>query len=52
MSYHVNREAVSVEPLTEYVSFEVPDPKPACKMVDPGNVAELVDLLLNEAKVL
>jgi electron transfer flavoprotein beta subunit len=43
---------VSVEPLTEYESFELPEPKPPCRMVDAGNVAELVDLLQNEAKVL
>lgn len=42
---------VSVEPLTEFESFELPKPKPPCRMVDAGNVAELVDLLQNEAKV-
>ena len=44
--------ATDIEPLSDYVSFELPEPKPACKMVDAGNVAELVDLLQNEAKVL
>jgi electron transfer flavoprotein beta subunit len=43
---------VSVEPLTEYVSFELPKPKPPCRMVDADNVGELVELLQNEAKVL
>ena len=43
---------VSVEPLTEYVSFELPKPKPPCWMVDAANVGELVELLQNEAKVL
>ncbi len=37
---------------TKIGSFELPTPKPPCKMVDPGNVSELVDLLQNEAKVL
>jgi electron transfer flavoprotein beta subunit len=45
-------QAIEVEPLSDYVSFELPEPKPACKMVDAENVAELVDLLQNEAKVL
>ncbi len=44
--------AAEVEMLTNFVSFELPAPKPPCKMVDADNVAELVDLLQNEAKVL
>jgi len=42
----------AIEPLTEIVSFELPKPKPACKMIDPENVKELVNLLQNEAKVI
>ncbi len=42
----------AVENLSDFVSFELPQPKPPCKMVDAENVAELVDLLQNEAKVL
>ena len=33
-------------------SFEKPAEKSACKLVDAGNVGELVDLLHNEAKVI
>jgi electron transfer flavoprotein beta subunit len=44
--------AAEVENLTDFVQFELPAPKPPCKMVDAENVAELVDLLQNEAKVL
>jgi electron transfer flavoprotein beta subunit len=40
------------EALTEFVSYELPPPKAACKMVDAENVKELVDLLHNEAKVI
>ncbi|MBN2775816.1 MAG: electron transfer flavoprotein subunit beta/FixA family protein [Prolixibacteraceae bacterium] len=36
----------------EFKSFGLPQPKAPCKMVDPANVAELVSLLQNEAKVL
>ena len=43
---------VDVEALTEIVNFELPQPKPACKMIAPENVKELVDLLQNEAKVI
>jgi electron transfer flavoprotein beta subunit len=43
---------VEVEALTEIVNFEMPQPKPACKMIEPENVKELVDLLQNEAKVI
>ncbi len=44
--------AAEVESLTDFVEFELPAPKPPCKMVDADNVAELVNLLQNEAKVL
>jgi len=44
--------SAEVETLTDFVKFELPAPKPPCKMVDAENVAELVDLLQNEAKVL
>lgn len=44
--------ASDAETLTDFVQFELPHPKPPCKMVDAENVAELVDLLQNEAKVL
>ena len=37
---------------TRMVSFELPAPKPPCRMVDAGEVGELVRLLQNEAKVL
>jgi len=38
--------------LTDFVSYEMPPAKAACKMVDAENVKELVDLLHNEAKVI
>ena len=45
-------EPVAFEAKTNAVNFEKPAPKSACKMVDADNVAELVDLLHNEAKVI
>jgi len=44
--------AVEAEPLTSYQEFRRPEPKPPCRMIDPGNVRELVSLLQNEAKVI
>ena len=44
--------AAEIKALTEFVSYELPAAKAACKMVDAENVSELVDLLKNEAKVL
>lgn len=38
--------------MTSSLSFEKPAEKGACKLVDADNVAELVDLLQNEAKVI
>ncbi len=42
----------NVNALTEYANYELPLQKSACKMIDPENVKELVDLLHNEAKVI
>lgn len=41
-----------IEPLTEFVSYEMPAPKAACKMIEPENVNELVTLLRDEAKAI
>jgi len=45
-------DAVASENLTEIVSYSLPAEKGDCKYVDPENVAELVDLLHNEAKAI
>jgi len=45
-------EVEDVEALSTYEHYELPQPKPPCKMVDPENVKELVSLLQNEAKVI
>ncbi|MBT8270661.1 MAG: electron transfer flavoprotein subunit beta/FixA family protein [Flavobacteriaceae bacterium] len=37
---------------TEFVKFEKPAPKGAVKLVDEGNLDELIDLLHNEAKAI
>ena len=43
---------VECQPLTSFVSYELPNEKSACKMIDPENMDELVSLLHNEAKVI
>jgi electron transfer flavoprotein beta subunit len=45
-------EPVAVDPLTQIVEFEKPSTRAACKFVDADNPAQLLDLLLNEAKVI
>lgn len=45
-------EPVAAEPLVEFVNYEYPKPKAACRKIDPENVKELVQLLHNEAKVI
>jgi electron transfer flavoprotein beta subunit len=45
-------EPVSAEPLTQVISFEKPAPRSACKFVDAENPAQLIELLMNEAKVI
>ena len=37
---------------TEFVSYELPAPKSAVKLINPENMDELVELLHNEAKVI
>ncbi len=44
--------AAEVDSPSEFVSFEMPQPKPPVKMVDAENVGELFRLLHEEAKVL
>lgn len=45
-------EAASTDDATEIVKFELPAEKGECKMIDPENAGELLELLRNEAKVL
>jgi electron transfer flavoprotein beta subunit len=45
-------EPVSVEPLTEIVSFELPAAKKGVKMIPAENAEELIRLLHEEAKVI
>ena len=45
-------EPEAIDTLTSFVSYELPPAKSACKMIDPENMDELVELLHNEAKVI
>ena len=45
-------EASQVDALTEFIGFDLPEPKAACKMVDEDNVKELINLLHTQAKVI
>lgn len=45
-------EAVAIEALTSIMSYELPPAKAGVKLVSPDNVAELVRLLQEEAKVI
>jgi len=44
--------AADCQPLVSFESYELPPAKSECKYVDADNVAELVNLLHNEAKVI
>ncbi len=44
--------AVEVAEVPQYQSFELPQAKGECKMIDAENIDELVNLLKNEAKVI
>ncbi len=45
-------EPIDQNNMTEVVKHYMPEAKPACKMVDPENVEELVRLLHEEAKII
>ena len=45
-------EATYFDNLVDFVEFELPKPKAACKKIDSENVKELINLLHNEAKVI
>lgn len=45
-------EPVACDDLTSFASYSLPEAKSECKYVDPDNMAELVSLLHNEAKVI
>ena len=45
-------EPVAAESLTELISYEMPQPRAACKFVAPDDAAQLIDLLKNEAKII
>lgn len=41
-----------IEALTEYINYEMPQPKSACKMIDEENASDLIKLLHEEAKAI
>ena len=45
-------EPTDAESLVDFTNYELPQAKPPCKMIDPENVEQLVELLQNEAKVI
>jgi electron transfer flavoprotein beta subunit len=45
-------EPVPCEVLTEVLKYEKPQPRSACRFIDPENPAQLIELLQNEAKVI
>jgi len=45
-------EPANIEALTEVTAYELPAAKASCKMIGADNIAQLVDLLRNEAKVI
>ncbi len=45
-------ESAPVEPLSQTLAFEPPQPRPACNFIDPDNPEQLITLLQNEAKVI
>jgi len=45
-------EPASLESLTECVQYEMPEPRSACKFVDPEDPKQLIQLLQTEAKVI
>jgi len=45
-------EPMAIEPLTEVAGLDKPQPRAACRFIDPENPVQLIELLQNEAKVI
>ena len=45
-------EPAQIDALSEVAGFELPQPRAACRFIDPENAGELISLLMNEAKVI
>jgi electron transfer flavoprotein beta subunit len=45
-------EPVATESYTEVSGFELPKPRAACRFIDPEQPKQLIDMLVNEAKVI
>jgi len=45
-------DAPAAEGLSNLITFEPPQPRAACKFIDPENAGQLIELLQNEAKVI
>jgi electron transfer flavoprotein beta subunit len=45
-------EPAPVTPLTRILEYELPKQRAACKLIDPENSKQLIELLQNEAKVI
>lgn len=45
-------EPAAVSPLVQVVSYELPQPKGACKFIDAENAGQLIELLHQEVKVI
>jgi electron transfer flavoprotein beta subunit len=45
-------EPAAIEPMTEFLGYEMPKPRAACKYIDAENPQQLVELLQNEAKII
>jgi electron transfer flavoprotein beta subunit len=43
---------IAIESLTSYISYTMPNSKSECKMIDPTNMDQLVELLHNQSKVI
>jgi electron transfer flavoprotein beta subunit len=44
--------AAEIGTVTEVIDYSLPEPKGACKYIDPENAGELIELLHTEAKVI
>jgi electron transfer flavoprotein beta subunit len=45
-------QAIEAEELTEFTSFEPPPPRAKCKILDPENIEELVEVMKNKLKII
>ena len=45
-------QPIDIEPMTEFVSFELPKEKETCQFIEEDKAEELISILHNQARII